>query len=108
MTDQDKLYAVVDALLDMGAVAASVIEEGSVTMADVPKLTGLLPELLPALADLGSVPAAVKSMSPKDAEDLIAHVVAKLSFSNAKATAIADAALSTASSLVGLYTALKA
>ncbi len=101
------LLALVDLVVDAIKDGIAIAEDGSFSVIELAKFSNLMPELLPAFASIGMVPAEVKALTFSDDEALVLHVVAKLGVTNAKAVNIITASLKLAADAYDLIKAIK-
>lgn len=107
MADTKALIGLLDLLVDAIGVAADASKAGTISINDLPLLMRLIPDLGPALSNIGEIPAEVSALQAEDASALVQHVMAKLNIADAKALAVVDAALKMAVSSFALFKAIK-
>lgn len=107
MSKDTALLALLGLVIDGLNIGVAVAKEGKVSVADLPKLMTLIPDLEPAFADIGDVPTELSQLDEQTAADVVAFVMQKLQIADAHATAVANAALKAAVSVFELVKAIK-
>lgn len=109
MNDKLKdLKELLDLVLDGVSVAVDAEKDGKLDISDAALLLKLIPDVGPAFADIGNVPAELAAMSAEDAAEIVTYVMGKLAIADDKARKVIDAALKLAAAGYGMYAALKA
>lgn len=106
--DKDKeLIAVVDLIVDAIDDGIAVATGGVFSIVEVAKFSNLIPEIVPAFAGIGMVPAEVKALTFDDASAVVLHVVARLNITSTKAINIVTDSLKLAADAYALVVAIK-
>jgi hypothetical protein len=103
-----ELLALLNLVCDVVNAAIAVEKSGAVSLADLPIVMGLIPDLGPAFANVKAVPGEIMALSQPEILSLVESITARLVISNAKAQLVVSASLQAASALLNLYQAIKA
>lgn len=88
-----ELKEVVDFAIDAMGAVKEIAADGKLGLSDIGAVIKLAKMASPAIQGIDKVPAELKDLSPEEATQLVAHVVAKLAVDDARATKIAEASL---------------
>lgn len=101
MSDVHNLVEVVNLVCDGVNVGLKLEEPGhKISWADLSLIGTVLPDLLPAIKDIGQVPSELAAMTPEDAAVVVGAVAAKLAITDEHAKAVVGAVLQLLTHLV--------
>lgn len=105
--DIKNLKEVIDLALTGVEIVGKAKQDGKIDAADLGLLLQLVPVLSPAIDGIGEIPAELANLDAQEAQELVAHVMAKLVIKDPKAVAIVGASLKMATGGLELYRALQ-
>lgn len=105
--DVKNLKEVIDLALTGVEVVVKAKQDGKLDAADLGLLIQLVPAVGPAIDGIGEIPAELKDLDSAEAQELVAHVMAKLVIDDPKAVAIINASLKLVVGGLDLYKALQ-
>lgn len=115
MTEETKSVTGIKETMELVDLACDAIKAYETAMKDgkldtsdlMPAIMTLWPDAIPAFTGIENVPKELAAMDATEAEQLVAHVATKLTFDNARATAIVEASLKLLTSLYQTFSSGK-